>query len=204
MWVKLNCFNYEELLETISRAKEYTDIPNAFTMDELYQIFKKITLIQERRLSFPKLVRQLGKEVMLRNSPTKRFDDIHHSSGLKRLSELLTEVTQTELEMEDLPIVALLDESYIRSPEGLYDIEPDQVAALIDQIEDYIIGDGKEYDYADIMIEQELYSMLSPDERNNEVKIVVLPLPGQVVYFGDSLITFPIILAEVGYFNELQ
>lgn len=204
MWVKLNCFNYEELLETITQVKEYADTPNAFTMDELYLIFKKVTLIQERRLSFPKLVRQLGKEVMLRNSASKSIDDLHHSTGLKRLSELLTEVSQTELEPEDLPIVNLLDQDYLRSPEGIYDVEPDQVAALIDQIEDYIIGDGKEYDYADVMIEQVLFSMLSQEERNNDVKIIVLKVPGQVVQFGNSLITFPIILAEVEYFNELQ
>lgn len=204
MWVKLNCFNYEELLETITQVKEYTDTPNAFTMEELYHIFKKVTLIQERRLSFPKLVRQIGKEVMLRNSASKSIEDLHHSTGLKRLSELLTEVAQNELEPEDLPIVNLLDQDYLRSPEGIYDVEPDQVAALIDQIEDYIIGDGKEYDYADVMIEQVLFSMLSQEERNNDVKIIVLKVPGQVVQFGNSLITFPIILAEVEYFNELQ
>lgn len=204
MWVKLNCFNYEELLETITQVKEYTDTPNAFTMEELYHIFKKVTLIQERRLSFPKLVRQIGKEVMLRNSASKSIEDLHHSTGLKRLSELLTEVAQNELEPEDLPIVNLLDQDYLRSPEGIYDVEPDQAAALIDQIEDYIIGDGKEYDYADVMIEQVLFSMLSQEERNNDVKIIVLKVPGQVVQFGNSLITFPIILAEVEYFNELQ
>lgn len=205
MWVKLNAFDYNSIIETIMREKGFDDVPKDLTIGNLKNIFETVIKIKKHRDNVQSVYSEMA-EILLGLS-VGHFQEDPDGDGadremafIKGLQDAVYDPNWKEGPYSE--VITLFVDDYVQAPDGALDIEPEEMMLIMSKIDQYIYGEGNEFDLSDVLIERELSSMLSVEEWKYQIK--VYDIPGASVKYRDLLITFPLIILEVEEKNGYQ
>ena len=208
MFVYLNAFDYDELIGGIVERLGIQDEPLTYEM--LLKAFKSISERLKRRTELissinedpEKIVEKLADSYLelVRISP--HFND--ETNPVSFLLEIITG-SRPQSVWEGYEIYLILSEDHQEvgnDKDGYYlDIDPEEALAIAETILDFIecnklIGD----DPLDSFLEEHIKNQLIGDEPGS-LQLEVIDSPGKVVTYGNSLITFPLLLAKVEHYE---
>lgn len=207
MFVYLNAFDYDELLNGIVTHLGLQDEPLTYEM--LLKAFKSVSERLKRRNDF------VNNYLLTDNDPVGELVDKYLE--FKRLSPIDTEMTEQEL------LVSILTGA---SPKSIYegffvynvltkhfpevgnekddyflDIDPEEASAYAEVVLELIDEHQlTPQDDLDQFIEKQIKDQLIGDEAGR-LELTVIDSPGKKVNFGNALITFPILLAKVEHYE---
>ncbi|QDB70460.1 hypothetical protein CF8_0047 [Aeromonas phage CF8] len=202
MWVCLNTFNYEELLNVIIKEKNLAD--EIITMDLLSDIFTRIGVNLSRKNMSPPTDHNAFLDLLLVKLQKVR-NGLLTEDGRETLIDFICSLDKPFNETHEFFDCLNLVKSYC----GF--VNDDKQYTIIiskDEIEDLETAiDIKlgnffnpiEEDDSDIVIEHAIRDLLYPEEQNPSLTwdLRVMNTPGKVVKHGDHLITFPTLFAIV-------
>ena len=210
MFVYLNAFNYDELIGGIVERLGIQDEPLTYEM--LLKAFKSVVERLKRRTELissinedpEKLVEKLADSYLelVRISP--HFND--ETNPVSFLLEIITG-SRPQSVWEGYEIYLILSEDHQEvgnDKDGYYlDIDPEEALAVAETVLDFIecnklMGE----DPLDSFLEEHIKNQLIGDELGS-LQLEVIDSPGKVVTYGNSLITFPLLLAKVEYHYEV-
>ena len=208
MFVYLNAFDYDELIGGIVERLGIQDEPLTYEM--LLKAFKSVSERLKRRTELissinedpEKIVEKLADSYLelVRISP--HFND--ETNPVSFLLEIITG-SRPQSVWEGYEIYLILSEDHQEvgnDKDGYYlDIDPEEALAVAETILDFIecnklIGD----DPLDSFLEEHIKNQLIGDEPGS-LQLEVIDSPGKVVTYGNSLITFPLLLAKVEHYE---
>ena len=208
MFVYLNAFNYDELIGGIVERLGIQDEPLTYEM--LLKAFKSVSERLKRRSEHnssanedpEKLVEKLADSYLelIRISP--HFND--ETNPVSFLLEIITG-SRPQSVWEGYEIYLILSEDHQEvgsDKDGYYlDIDPEEALAVAETILDFIecnklMGE----DPLDSFLEEHIKNQLIGDEPGS-LQLEVIDSPGKVVTYGNSLITFPLLLAKVEHYE---
>lgn len=208
MFVYLNAFDYDELIGGIVERLGIQDEPLTYEM--LLKAFKSISERLKRRTELissinedpEKIVEKLADSYLelVRISP--HFND--ETNPVSFLLEIITG-SRPQSVWEGYEIYLILSEDHQEvgnDKDGYYlDIDPEEALAIAETILDFIecnklIGE----DPLDSFLEEHIKNQLIGDEPGS-LQLEVIDSPGKVVTYGNSLITFPLLLAKVEHYE---
>ena len=208
MFVYLNAFDYDELIGGIVERLGIQDEPLTYEM--LLKAFKSVSERLKRRTELissinedpEKIVEKLADSYLelVRISP--HFND--ETNPVSFLLEIITG-SRPQSVWEGYEIYLILSEDHQEvgnDKDGYYlDIDPEEALAIAETILDFIecnklIGD----DPLDSFLEEHIKNQLIGDEPGS-LQLEVIDSPGKVVTYGNSLITFPLLLAKVEHYE---
>ena len=208
MFVYLNAFNYDELIGGIVERLGIQDEPLTYEM--LLKAFKSVVERLKRRTELissinedpEKIVEKLADSYLelVRISP--HFND--ETNPVSFLLEIITG-SRPQSVWEGYEIYLILSEDHQEvgsDKDGYYlDIDPEEALAVAETVLDFIecnklIGD----DPLDSFLEEHVKNQLIGDEPGS-LQLEVIDSPGKVVTYGNSLITFPLLLAKVEHYE---
>ena len=208
MFVYLNAFDYDELIGGIVERLGIQDEPLTYEM--LLKAFKSISERLKRRTELissinedpEKIVEKLADSYLelVRISP--HFND--ETNPVSFLLEIITG-SRPQSVWEGYEIYLILSEDHQEvgnDKDGYYlDIDPEEALAVAETILDFIesnklIGE----DPLDSFLEEHIKNQLIGDEPGS-LQLEVIDSPGKVVTYGNSLITFPLLLAKVEHYE---
>ena len=208
MFVYLNAFDYDELIGGIVERLGIQDEPLTYEM--LLKAFKSVSERLKRRSEHnsstnedpEKLVEKLADSYLelIRISP--HFND--ETNPVSFLLEIITG-SRPQSVWEGYEIYLILSEDHQEvgnDKDGYYlDIDPEEALAVAETILDFIecnklIGE----DPLDSFLEEHVKNQLIGDEPGS-LQLEVIDSPGKVVTYGNSLITFPLLLAKVEHYE---
>ncbi|UOX39656.1 putative virion structural protein [Aeromonas phage ZPAH34] len=209
MWIHLDNFKYDELLETIVTQKQLKD--TVLTTEILAEIFKKLGRVGKfKKIDAPCKYKTLINNLIDALSLIK--DGIDSPDCTEILAEFSKKLGQTFTKEDPMyPVLKLvkdfygtyLDEDEIDTITIM--ISPSEIESLLTDIDLEIMDiiDNVEQlekkDEADILIERQIKEMLYIEENDPNLvwELVVLDLKGPTVKYGDNLIRFPTLVAIV-------
>ena len=208
MFVYLNASDYDELIGGIVERLGIQDEPLTYEM--LLKAFKSVSERLKRRTELissinedpEKIVEKLADSYLelVRISP--HFND--ETNPISFLLEIITG-SRPQSVWEGYEIYLILSEDHQEvgnDKDGYYlDIDPEEALAIAETILDFIecnklIGD----DPLDSFLEEHIKNQLIGDEPGS-LQLEVIDSPGKVVTYGNSLITFPLLLAKVEHYE---
>ena len=208
MFVYLNAFDYDELIGGIVERLGIQDEPLTYEM--LLKAFKSISERLKRRTELissinedpEKIVEKLADSYLelVRISP--HFND--ETNPVSFLLEIITG-SRPQSVWEGYEIYLILSEDHQEvgnDKDGYYlDIDPEEALAIAETILDFIecnklMGE----DPLDSFLEEHIKNQLIGDEPGS-LQLEVIDSPGKVVTYGNSLITFPLLLAKVEHYE---
>lgn len=208
MFVYLNAFDYDELIGGIVERLGIQDEPLTYEM--LLKAFKSVSERLKRRTELissinedpEKLVEKLADSYLelVRISP--HFND--ETNPVSFLLEIITG-SRPQSVWEGYEIYLILSEDHQEvgnDKDGYYlDIDPEEALAVAETILDFIecnklVGE----DPLDSFLEEHIKNQLIGDEPGS-LQLEVIDSPGKVVTYGNSLITFPLLLAKVEHYE---
>ena len=208
MFVYLNAFDYDELIGGIVERLGIQDEPLTYEM--LLKAFKSVSERLKRRTELissinedpEKIVEKLADSYLelVRISP--HFND--ETNPVSFLLEIITG-SRPQSVWEGYEIYLILSEDHQEvgnDKDGYYlDIDPEEALAVAETILDFIesnklIGE----DPLDSFLEEHIKNQLIGDEPGS-LQLEVIDSPGKVVTYGNSLITFPLLLAKVEHYE---
>lgn len=208
MFVYLNAFDYDELIGGIVERLGIQDEPLTYEM--LLKAFKSISERLKRRTELissinedpEKIVEKLADSYLelVRISP--HFND--ETNPVSFLLEIITG-SRPQSVWEGYEIYLILSEDHQEvgsDKDGYYlDIDPEEALAVAETILDFIecnklMGE----DPLDSFLEEHIKNQLIGDEPGS-LQLEVIDSPGKVVTYGNSLITFPLLLAKVEHYE---
>ena len=208
MFVYLNAFDYDELIGGIVERLGIQDEPLTYEM--LLKAFKSVSERLKRRTELissinedpEKLVEKLADSYLelVRISP--HFND--ETNPVSFLIEIITG-SRPQSVWEGYEIYLILSEDHQEvgnDKDGYYlDIDPEEALAVAETILNFIecnklIGE----DPLDSFLEEHIKNQLIGDEPGS-LQLEVIDSPGKVVTYGNSLITFPLLLAKVEHYE---
>lgn len=208
MFVYLNAFDYDELIGGIVERLGIQDEPLTYEM--LLKAFKSVSERLKRRTELissinedpEKLVEKLADSYLelIRVSP--HFND--ETNPVSFLLEIITG-SRPQSVWEGYEIYLILSEDHQEvgsDKDGYYlDIDPEEALAVAETILDFIecnklMGE----DPLDSFLEEHIKNQLIGDEPGS-LQLEVIDSPGKVVTYGNSLITFPLLLAKVEHYE---
>lgn len=208
MFVYLNAFNYDELIGGIVERLGIQDEPLTYEM--LLKAFKSVSERLKRRTELissinedpEKIVEKLADSYLelVRISP--HFND--ETNPVSFLLEIITG-SRPQSVWEGYEIYLILSEDHQEvgsDKDGYYlDIDPEEALAVAETILDFIecnklMGE----DPLDSFLEEHIKNQLIGDEPGS-LQLEVIDSPGKVVTYGNSLITFPLLLAKVEHYE---
>ena len=208
MFVYLNAFDYDELIGGIVERLGIQDEPLTYEM--LLKAFKSISERLKRRTELissinedpEKIVEKLADSYLelVRISP--HFND--ETNPISFLLEIITG-SRPQSVWEGYEIYLILSEDHQEvgsDKDGYYlDIDPEEALAVAETILDFIecnklMGE----DPLDSFLEEHIKNQLIGDEPGS-LQLEVIDSPGKVVTYGNSLITFPLLLAKVEHYE---
>ena len=208
MFVYLNAFDYDELIGGIVERLGIQDEPLTYEM--LLKAFKSISERLKRRTELissinedpEKIVEKLADSYLelVRISP--HFND--ETNPVSFLLEIITG-SRPQSVWEGYEIYLILSEDHQEvgsDKDGYYlDMDPEEALAIAETILDFIesnklIGE----DPLDSFLEEHIKNQLIGDEPGS-LQLEVIDSPGKVVTYGNSLITFPLLLAKVEHYE---
>ena len=208
MFVYLNAFDYDELIGGIVERLGIQDEPLTYEM--LLKAFKSISERLKRRTELissinedpEKIVEKLADSYLelVRISP--HFND--ETNPVSFLLEIITG-SRPQSVWEGYEIYLILSEDHQEvgnDKDGYYlDIDPEEALAVAETILDFIESNklmGE--DPLDSFLEEHIKNQLIGDEPGS-LQLEVIDSPGKVVTYGNSLITFPLLLAKVEHYE---
>lgn len=208
MFVYLNAFDYDELIGGIVERLGIQDEPLTYEM--LLKAFKSISERLKRRTELissinedpEKIVEKLADSYLelVRISP--HFND--ETNPVSFLLEIITG-SRPQSVWEGYEFYLILSEDHQEvgnDKDGYYlDIDPEEALAVAETILDFIecnklMGE----DPLDSFLEEHIKNQLIGDEPGS-LQLEVIDSPGKVVTYGNSLITFPLLLAKVEHYE---
>lgn len=208
MFVYLNAFDYDELIGGIVERLGIQDEPLTYEM--LLKAFKSVSERLKRRTELissinedpEKIVEKLADSYLelVRISP--HFNDETNPTSF--LLEIITG-SRPQSVWEGYEIYLILSEDHQEvgnDKDGYYlDIDPEEALAVAETILDFIecnklMGE----DPLDSFLEEHIKNQLIGDEPGS-LQLEVIDSPGKVVTYGNSLITFPLLLAKVEHYE---
>lgn len=208
MFVYLNAFDYDELIGGIVERLGIQDEPLTYEM--LLKAFKSVSERLKRRTELissinedpEKIVEKLADSYLelVRISP--HFND--ETNPVSFLLEIITG-SRPQSVWEGYEIYLILSEDHQEvgnDKDGYYlDIDPEEALAIAETILDFIecnklMGE----DPLDSFLEEHIKNQLIGDEPGS-LQLEVIDSPGKVVTYGNSLITFPLLLAKVEHYE---
>ena len=208
MFVYLNAFDYDELIGGIVERLGIQDEPLTYEM--LLKAFKSISERLKRRTELissinedpEKIVEKLADSYLelVRISP--HFND--ETNPVSFLLEIITG-SRPQSVWEGYEIYLILSEDHQEvgsDKDGYYlDMDPEEALAIAETILDFIecnklMGE----DPLDSFLEEHIKNQLIGDEPGS-LQLEVIDSPGKVVTYGNSLITFPLLLAKVEHYE---
>ena len=208
MFVYLNAFDYDELIGGIVERLGIQDEPLTYEM--LLKAFKSVSERLKRRTELissinedpEKLVEKLADSYLelVRISP--HFND--ETNPVSFLLEIITG-SRPQSVWEGYEIYLILSEDHQEvgsDKDGYYlDIDPEEALAVAETILDFIecnklMGE----DPLDSFLEEHIKNQLIGDEPGS-LQLEVIDSPGKVVTYGNSLITFTLLLAKVEHYE---
>lgn len=208
MFVYLNAFDYDELIGGIVERLGIQDEPLTYEM--LLKAFKSVSERLKRRTELissinedpEKLVEKLADSYLelVRISP--HFND--ETNPVSFLLEIITG-SRPQSVWEGYEIYLILSEDHQEvgnDKDGYYlDIDPEEALAVAETILDFtecnkLMGE----DPLDSFLEEHVKNQLIGDEPGS-LQLEVIDSPGKVVTYGNSLITFPLLLAKVEHYE---
>ena len=208
MFVYLNAFNYDELIGGIVERLGIQDEPLTYEM--LLKAFKSVSERLKRRTELissinedpEKIVEKLADSYLelIRISP--HFND--ETNPVSFLIEIITG-SRPQSVWEGYEIYLILSEDHQEvgnDKDGYYiDIDPEEALAVAETILNFIecnklMGE----DPLDSFLEEHIKNQLIGDEPGS-LQLEVIDSPGKVVTYGNSLITFPLLLAKVEHYE---
>lgn len=208
MFVYLNAFDYDELIGGIVERLGIQDEPLTYEM--LLKAFKSIAERLKRRTELissinedpEKIVEKLADSYLelVRISP--HFND--ETNPVSFLLEIITG-SRPQSVWEGYEIYLILSEDHQEvgnDKDGYYlDMDPEEALAIAETILDFIecnklMGE----DPLDSFLEEHIKNQLIGDEPGS-LQLEVIDSPGKVVTYGNSLITFPLLLAKVEHYE---
>lgn len=208
MFVYLNAFDYDELIGGIVERLGIQDEPLTYEM--LLKAFKSVSERLKRRTELissinedpEKIVEKLADSYLelVRISP--HFND--ETNPVSFLLEIITG-SRPQSVWEGYEIYLILSEDHQEvgsDKDGYYlDIDPEEALAVAETILDFIecnklMGE----DPLDSFLEEHIKNQLIGDEPGS-LQLEVIDSPGKVVTYGNSLITFPLLLAKVEHYE---
>lgn len=208
MFVYLNAFDYDELIGGIVERLGIQDEPLTYEM--LLKAFKSVVERLKRRTELissinedpEKLVEKLADSYLelVRISP--HFND--ETNPVSFLLEIITG-SRPQSVWEGYEIYLILSEDHQEvgnDKDGYYlDIDPEEALAVAETVLDFIecnklMGE----DPLDSFLEEHIKNQLIGDEPGS-LQLEVIDSPGKVVTYGNSLITFPLLLAKVEHYE---
>ena len=208
MFVYLNAFDYDELIGGIVERLGIQDEPLTYEM--LLKAFKSVSERLKRRTELissinedpEKLVEKLADSYLelIRISP--HFND--ETNPVSFLIEIITG-SRPQSVWEGYEIYLILSEDHQEvgnDKDGYYlDIDPEEALAVAETILNFIecnklVGE----DPLDSFLEEHIKNQLIGDEPGS-LQLEVIDSPGKVVTYGNSLITFPLLLAKVEHYE---
>lgn len=208
MFVYLNAFDYDELIGGIVERLGIQDEPLTYEM--LLKAFKSVSERLKRRTEListtnedpEKIVEKLADSYLelVRISP--HFND--ETNPVSFLLEIITG-SRPQSVWEGYEIYLILSEDHQEvgnDKDGYYlDIDPEEALAVAETILDFIecnklLGE----DPLDSFLEEHIKNQLIGDEPGS-LQLEVIDSPGKVVTYGNSLITFPLLLAKVEHYE---
>ena len=208
MFVYLNAFDYDELIGGIVERLGIQDEPLTYEM--LLKAFKSISERLKRRTELissinedpEKIVEKLADSYLelVRISP--HFND--ETNPVSFLLEIITG-SRPQSVWEGYEIYLILSEDHQEvgnDKDGYYlDIDPEEALAVAETVLDFIecnklMGE----DPLDSFLEEHIKNQLIGDEPGS-LQLEVIDSPGKVVTYGNSLITFPLLLAKVEHYE---
>lgn len=208
MFVYLNAFDYDELIGGIVERLGIQDEPLTYEM--LLKAFKSVSERLKRRTERissinedpEKIVEKLADSYLelVRISP--HFND--ETNPVSFLFEIITG-SRPQSVWEGYEIYLIISEDHQEvgnDKDGYYlDIDPEEALAVAETILDFIesnklIGE----DPLDSFLEEHIKNQLIGDEPGS-LQLEVIDSPGKVVTYGNSLITFPLLLAKVEHYE---
>ena len=208
MFVYLNAFDYDELIGGIVERLGIQDEPLTYEM--LLKAFKSVSERLKRRTELissinedpEKIVEKLADSYLelVRISP--HFND--ETNPVSFLLEIITG-SRPQSVWEGYEIYLILSEDHQEvgnDKDGYYlDIDPEEALAVAETILDFIESNklmGE--DPLDSFLEEHIKNQLIGDEPGS-LQLEVIDSPGKVVTYGNSLITFPLLLAKVEHYE---
>lgn len=199
MHVHLNCFDYDKLLTGIVEHFHMEDTP--LTSEYLEKVFKELSekFNQHHRNELTpeetKLVEDFLKTTITYadfDGDEEVFKDIMGEDIAEALATLEDILTDPEAEVSDRYNQYVLD--IIENPNiDLTDDGPAEfISSLSDNIVKYMVSD---FNAGEMFILGQIEAVAKEGEIIRS--LLSLPVAGKTVKYGDSLITFPIILIEV-------
>ena len=208
MFVYLNAFDYDELIGGIVERLGIQDEPLTYEM--LLKAFKSVSERLKRRTELissinedpEKIVEKLADSYLelVRISP--HFND--ETNPVSFLLEIITG-SRPQSVWEGYEIYLILSEDHQEvgnDKDGYYlDIDPEEALAVAETILNFIecnklMGE----DPLDSFLEEHIKNQLIGDEPGS-LQLEVIDSPGKVVTYGNSLITFPLLLAKVEHYE---
>ena len=208
MFVYLNAFDYDELIGGIVERLGIQDEPLTYEM--LLKAFKSVSERLKRRTELissinedpEKIVEKLADSYLelIRISP--HFND--ETNPVSFLIEIITG-SRPQSVWEGYEIYLILSEDHQEvgnDKDGYYiDIDPEEALAVAETILNFIecnklMGE----DPLDSFLEEHIKNQLIGDEPGS-LQLEVIDSPGKVVTYGNSLITFPLLLAKVEHYE---
>lgn len=208
MFVYLNAFDYDELIGGIVERLGIQDEPLTYEM--LLKAFKSVVERLKRRTELissinedpERIVEKLADSYLelVRISP--HFND--ETNPVSFLLEIITG-SRPQSVWEGYEIYLILSEDHQEvgsDKDGYYlDIDPEEALAVAETILDFIecnklMGE----DPLDSFLEEHIKNQLIGDEPGS-LQLEVIDSPGKVVTYGNSLITFPLLLAKVEHYE---
>lgn len=208
MFVYLNAFDYDELIGGIVERLGIQDEPLTYEM--LLKAFKSVSERLKRRTELissinedpEKIVEKLADSYLelVRISP--HFND--ETNPVSFLLEIITG-SRPQSVWEGYEIYLILSEDHQEvgnDKDGYYlDIDPEEALAVAETVLDFIecnklMGE----DPLDSFLEEHIKNQLIGDEPGS-LQLEVIDSPGKVVTYGNSLITFPLLLAKVEHYE---
>ncbi|WNV45888.1 hypothetical protein [Aeromonas phage AerS_266] len=209
MWIHLDNFKYEELLETIIKEKQLED--TVVTTNILAEVFRKLGRVGKfKKIEVPckykTMINNLIDALSLIKNGLDSPDAVEILEDFtKRLSSTFT---KTDPMYYALKIVkdfygTYLDEEEIDTITIM--ISPSEIESLMSDIDFEIMemvgGDEnlEVKDEADILIEKQIREMLYIEENDPNLvwELLVVNDKGPTVKYGDNLIRFPTLVAIV-------
>lgn len=209
MWIHLDNFKYDELLETIVTEKQLKD--TVLTTELLAEIFRKLG-----RVGKFKIIETPCKYKTLINNLIDSLSLIKNGIDVPMAAEILNEFSKKLRETftkEDpmYPVLKLVKDfygTYLNEDETdtiTIMISPGEIESLLTDIDLEIMGiidnveEPEKKDAADILIERQIREMLYIEENDPNLvwELYVLDTDGPTVKYGDNLIRFPTLVAIV-------
>ena len=228
MFVYLNAFNYDELIGGIVEHLGIQDEPLTYEM--LLRVFKNLSerLKQRSELLFStnedpdKIVESIANSYLelIRISPYFNYgtNPVNFLYGI-----IIGSKPQSVWEgFEIYQILAKEHQEVGNDKDDYYlDIDPEEALGIAETVLDYIENnklisrhptnsfleglDKNQHigeDHLDSFLEEHIKNQLIGDE-SGSLQLEVIDSPGKVVTYGNSLITFPLLLAKVEHYYEV-